>query len=202
MYKEKVKLLVDLDVFEKLEQYVKLIEFYNQKFNLTGFSGDVLWKEGILESIVTMNFIRNFLKKENISEKVRILDIGAGVGFPSIPYLIFDPKIDLTICESMQKRCQFLKKVSETLGIKFNLVCKSVQEIENDNFDLVTARAVANLEKLDKIVNKIKAKNTIFAFIKGPKIFEELKNCKNCDYQVVEFANNLDKKIFIAFKKI
>nr|WP_318025495.1 16S rRNA (guanine(527)-N(7))-methyltransferase RsmG [Mesomycoplasma ovipneumoniae] len=178
MYKEKVKSLVDLEVFEKLEQYVKLIEFYNQKFNLTGFSGDILWKEGILESIVSMDFIRNLLKKENISEKPRILDIGAGVGFPSIPYLIFDPKIELTICESMQKRCQFLKKVSETLGIKFNLVCKSVQEIENDNFDLVTARAVANLEKLDKIVNKIKAKNTIFAFIKAQKFLKKSKIAK------------------------
>lgn len=201
MYKEKTKLVVTQSQFEKLEEYVKLIEFNNKHFNLTGFSGDILWKEGIFESISTMNFIVKMINGDkNELKKVKILDIGSGAGFPSIPFLIANPEIDLTISESMQKRCRFLKDVSEKLAIKFNLICKPVQEINNKNFDIITARAVANLEKLDQITRKFQSPKTNLAFIKGPKVFDEVKSCKNCDYQIVEFINNLDKKIYIVTK--
>ncbi|AJC50115.1 16S rRNA (guanine(527)-N(7))-methyltransferase RsmG [Mesomycoplasma flocculare] len=201
MYKQKTKLFVSETQFAKLEKYAALIESNNKKFNLTAFSGNVLWKEGIFESILTMNFIISLSNKKKNS-KLKILDIGAGVGFPSIPFLIANSNIELTISESMQKRCWFLKDISEKLDIRFNLICKPVQEISNKNFDIITARAVANLEKLDKITKKIQSPETFLAFIKGPKIFDETKKCRNCNYKIFELDNDLNKTIFVATKKI
>ncbi|WP_404924336.1 16S rRNA (guanine(527)-N(7))-methyltransferase RsmG [Mesomycoplasma hyopneumoniae] len=201
MYKRLVQEFLPKLDFENLEKYVNLIEFSNKNFNLTAFSGDILWKEGIFESIFTMNFIVGLVNnKEN--KKLKILDIGAGSGFPSIPFLITNPEIKLTISESMQKRCQFLKDVSEKLDLKFNLICKPVQEIDPQKFDIITARAVANLEKLEKITKKIHFPKTLLAFIKGPKVFNEVQNCKNCNYKIIKVNNNINKKIFIAFKQV
>ncbi|MBG0730608.1 16S rRNA (guanine(527)-N(7))-methyltransferase RsmG [Mycoplasma sp. 'Moose RK'] len=197
MFKEKTKLIVTDFQFKKLEKFVELIEFYNQNFNLTGFSGDKLWKEGIYESIITMNFISEFVKKDKIS----VLDIGAGVGFPSIPFLIVSSKIDLTICESRKKRCQFLQIVARKLDLEFELICERAERIENKNFDLITARALANLQKLEILVKKIVTQKTVVAFIKGPKVFDEQKNCQNCNYEIMEIKNNMDKKIYVAIRK-
>lgn len=64
--------------------------------NLTGFTQDQLWKEGIYESIITLK------QSIYLKTKIALLDVGAGAGFPSIPFFIINSDIKLVIVEKLK----------------------------------------------------------------------------------------------------
>ena len=172
-FKELTRQLVSEESFINLEKYVNLIEEKNKVMNLTGFSGDRLWQEGIYESIFVL--IEGFGK----AESKEILDIGAGAGFPSVPYLIAFPNNKLTIYEPQRKRTLFLEEVKNELNLNIdiqNIRAEDSKDVEK--FDLITARAVASFKILAEISHRPAKINAQFAFMKGPKAQEELNESK------------------------
>ena len=104
------------EIKEKLNLYYELIETENSKYNLTGFYDEKLFKYGIIENILIFQEIEKNIT--NLDNK-NILDIGAGVGFPTLPFLIFkNESFNLTIYEAQKKRCSFLQLVITKLNIK------------------------------------------------------------------------------------
>lgn len=175
-FKEKTREFVlkvaDEKAFANLETYVSMIEEKNKVMNLTGFSGDRLWKEGIFESIISLyQFFGNPGNK-------KLLDIGAGAGFPSVPFKIVFPETNLTIIEPLNKRMIFLEEVFKNLNLKANLLIARAEEVKDKTFDLITARAVAPLKVLLEISSQLGDINTHYAFLKGPSVFEELDEAK------------------------
>ena len=51
------------------------------------------------------------------TEKLKVIDIGTGAGFPGIPLKIVFPQIELTLLDSLQKRLKFLQEVIDQLGL-------------------------------------------------------------------------------------
>ena len=168
-YKDKVKEHVNNDeIFNNLVKYVQMIEEKNKVMNLTGFKDDRLWQEGIYESIVSLeSTFKNVEGKE-------LLDIGAGAGFPSIPFKITHPLVNLSIYEGQNKRVKFLTEVSEELNLNIRVLNQRVETSDEiEYFDLITARAVSELKVLieaSALVGKINSK---YAFVKGPRVNEE-----------------------------
>ena len=168
-YKDKTKEIVSKEAFIKLERYVGLIEETNKVMNLTGFKEDRLWEEGIFESITLLE--QGFSK----SKDKKILDIGAGAGFPSIPYLIANPNNSLTIYESVGKRASFLALVGKELELDLKIIQERVENSQEEEvYDLVTARAVASLKILEEISHRIAKIGAKFVFPKGPKAQQEI----------------------------
>lgn len=169
-FKDLTKQLVPEDRFDLLERYFNMIEEKNAVMNLTGFSGDRLWQEGIYESIYVL--IKAFGKVENKN----ILDIGAGAGFPSVPYLIAFPNNSLTIYEPKNKRTLFLESVKEELNLNIDIKnIRAEESNEKNKFDLITARAVASFKVLAEISHSPAKIGAKFGFMKGPKVHEEVK---------------------------
>ncbi|MGL5204986.1 MAG: 16S rRNA (guanine(527)-N(7))-methyltransferase RsmG [Metamycoplasmataceae bacterium] len=161
------------DIFNDLEKYVELIEETNKVLNLTGFTGDLLWCEGIYQSIILMQ--ASFDETTN----KKMLDIGSGAGFPSIPFLIYKRDFDLYICEPNQKRTNFLKNVNDKLSLNIKFITDRIEEFkEIELFDLITARAVTSLKNLIEISSKVGTINSKYSFLKGPKVYEELKEAE------------------------
>ncbi len=84
----------------------------------------------------------------------RLLDIGAGAGFPGLPLKIARPQWQVTLLEATGKKVTFLRHVIETLQLK-NVVAVHgrAEELAHNAeyraaFDLVTARAVASISTL------------------------------------------------------
>ncbi len=174
-FKEKTFELIGKDkkTFNKLSQYVSLIEEKNRLFNLTGFNGDAIWREGIYQSIILMN--KSFPNTEN----KMMLDIGSGVGFPSIPFLIYKHNFSLFISEPMKKRIQFLNIVNDKLKLNIIFINQRIEDYsEVEQFDIITARAVTSLKNLIEISSKVGKIGCIFSFLKGPKIYEELEKSR------------------------
>lgn len=172
-YKSATKKYVDnYEAFKRLEKYVELIEEKNKVMNLTGFSGDRLWQEGIFESLLCMDALVSHDAKE-------ILDIGAGAGFPSIPYACVHPEKHVTIIEPLQKRILFLEEVVRELNLNVTLVVDRAEESELlENFDVITARAVAPLKVLVEISHKLGKVGSTFSWIKGPGVQDELLDAR------------------------
>ncbi|WKX02430.1 16S rRNA (guanine(527)-N(7))-methyltransferase RsmG [Candidatus Mycoplasma mahonii] len=186
-------------IFAKLEEYVEIIESQNKVMNLTGFKGDVLWKEGILESILTLEAA--FPHTEDFIEK-KLLDIGAGVGFPSIPFVISHPELELIMFEPQEKRMIFLMETCVKLKLNARVQMTRVEDAKMFNyFDYITARAVAEFRYLCEASIHIGKKFSEYAFIKGPMAKEEIKAAKkiikilNVSPKIVPVKTIKDKEV-------
>ncbi len=176
-FKEKTREHINDDaIFAKLEQYVKIVEAKNKVMNLTAFKDDKLWKEGIFESILSLEAA--FPLVEDFDEK-KLLDIGAGAGFPSIPFVIAHPELELIMFEPQEKRFNFLREVTVKLELNARVQMTRVEDAKTFSyFDYVTARAVTEFKNLVEASIHIGVKGAEYAFIKGPKAAEEVKAAK------------------------
>ncbi|MBD5423410.1 MAG: 16S rRNA (guanine(527)-N(7))-methyltransferase RsmG [Mycoplasma sp.] len=164
-------------IYEKLKKYVNLIIEKNKEFNLTGFDEEKIWCDGIYQSIVILN---NFIDLNQCN--INLLDIGAGAGFPSIPFYIFSQdKINLTIYEPIKKRVDFLNLVKKELNLKNLLIInKRIEDSnENEKFNFICARAVMSLNMLIEVSSKCGEINCNYVFLKSKNVYEELENSKN-----------------------
>lgn len=169
---------LDNKIKDKLNEYYELIETENSKYNLTGFHDEILFKYGIIENILIFQEIE---KKIINLDNLNILDIGAGAGFPSLPFLIFkNESFNLTIYEAQKKRCSFLQLVIDKLNIKniniVNIRCEN--SIDYSKFDFITARAVSEFKNLVEISHKLGKMNSYFCFLKSKKYNLEINNAK------------------------
>lgn len=181
----------------KLIKYASLVMDYNKNINITGASNiEDFIKEHIMDSLLASDI---FKTKENI------IDIGSGAGLPSIPLAIVYNDKKFTLCESKNKKSDFLKLAKKELSLK-NIEIKSVNAYEiKKKYDTVTARAFSNIKTLLKIFKKLKSENGILIAYKGKlnKIEEELKEVEDIEKYNIEIKNlnNKDKERNIVIIK-
>ncbi|MGP1451687.1 MAG: 16S rRNA (guanine(527)-N(7))-methyltransferase RsmG [Metamycoplasmataceae bacterium] len=161
--------------FSILEKYVEILLEKNKFINLIGFDEETLWTEGIYSSILCMEEIdkqHNFVKKE-----LTFLDIGAGSGLPSIPFMLLHTNMKLVILEPLKKRFDFLIELKTIFNLtNLEIKCDRVENVFNTNyqFDLITARAVSELKNLIMASFHLLKKNGWFVFLKGKNFQNEI----------------------------
>lgn len=161
---------------EKFDLYYDFLIEENKKYNLTAITDK--------EEVYIKHFIDSLLmdKVFDLSKEIKICDVGSGAGFPGIPLKICYPNIDLTIIEPTKKRTNFLQMLCDKLDIKVNIINDRVENVANDleeEFDIVTARAVASTNILLELLVKIcKTKGNLVLY-KGDKANEEIKLASN-----------------------
>ncbi|MDV5973076.1 UNVERIFIED_CONTAM: 16S rRNA (guanine(527)-N(7))-methyltransferase RsmG [Streptococcus canis] len=137
---------------EQFDTYFKLLVEWNTKINLTAITeeNDVYLKH-FYDSIAPI--LQGFLS----NDPVRLLDIGAGAGFPSLPMKILFPNLEVTIIDSLNKRISFLTLLAQELGLENVHFFHGRAEDFGQNkafraqFDIVTARAVARMQVLSEL---------------------------------------------------
>lgn len=196
-------------VIEKIDKYIVLLNEYNNKFNLTRLNKDeIIYSQYFYETLIPyINF--------DFTNIVEVLDIGSGSGIPGIVLKIFFSHIHLTIIESNQKKCDFLKILVEELNLEnVNIVCNRAENCKNqfkEYFDLVTCRAVASLKILLELSFPLTKINGKIILPKSINYLDELKEARNIinlleatNYQIVQTDYNQKKFntfIFNKFKK-
>ena len=84
----------------------------------------------------------------------RVMDVGSGAGFPGIPLAIARPQWRFTLLDTLRKRTTFLEVVARELGLtNVDVVWARAEDLAREDahreqYDLVTARAVAELRTL------------------------------------------------------
>ena len=163
---------------DQLETYAKLLVEWNQKMNLTAITSP--------DGIAVLHFADSlsFLSAFPLQGNEKILDIGTGAGFPAIPLKIACPNASFTLMDSLNKRLTFLNEVLSTLSLSATLIHGRAEEQGQDKkmreqFDVVTARAVASLQVLAEYALPFVKVGGHFVAMKGPSCNEELEAAKN-----------------------
>ena len=153
-----------------LQEYLDKLQNYNSHTNIVGKSTLLKpWISHILDSLQILPFIQN--------KKFSILDMGTGAGLPGIVLNLLGCS-NVTLVDSNQKKINFLKIVEKEMNLKINLILDRLENINNSKFDIITSRALANLEKLLSYSQKFMKKNTVLIFLKGKTVNDELKEAQ------------------------
>lgn len=160
---------------QQFETYFTMLVDWNERMNLTGITErDAVYEKHFYDSVSLSFFV-------DLSKVYSLADIGSGAGFPSIPLKICFPDLKVLIVDSLNKRISFLKALSEQLGLKHvECVHGRAEDIARmpeyrDQFDLVTARAVARLNVLNEFCLPFVKPGGLFAAMKGSQSDEEVK---------------------------
>lgn len=146
--------------------------------NLTALETDeeIIYKH-FLDSLFCLKLDLNWQEK-------KILDVGTGAGFPGLPLKIYLDSVEVHLLDSLKKRVLFLEEVIKNLNLK-NVFCfhgRAEDFGKNDAFreqyDLVTARAVARLPVLLELCLPFVKKDGFFIALKGPEGINELEESK------------------------
>lgn len=170
---------------EKLNQFYELLISWNKKMNLTR----IIEKEDV--------YLKHFYdsltlsKVIDLNQDLTICDVGSGAGFPGIVLKICFPNLKITLLDSLQKRVNYLNEIIKELDLKnIEAIHTRAEEYAKQNrekFDIVTARAVANLKILSELCIPMVKVNGLFIAMKA-NIEEEIENS-------TEILNKLDSKI-------
>ena len=175
---------------EQYERYFELLVEWNEKINLTAITEkDEVYLKHFYDSIapILQGLIEN--------QPIRLLDIGAGAGFPSLPMKILFPELDVTIIDSLNKRINFLHLLAEELGLSgVHFYHGRAEDFAQDKafraqFDIVTARAVARMQVLSELtIPYLKVGGRLLALkaSNAPEELEEAKNALNLLFSKVE----------------
>lgn len=183
---------IDENILEKLDKYCFLLQTWNKKFNLTSITDE---KEIYLKHFYdSLTIVKTNLIKNNIN----LADIRTGAGFPGMVIAIFFNSVNVTLIESNQKKCEFLKKVKEELKLKNIQIINDRAEIyakkEREKFDIVTCRAVSNLRIISELATPLIKVGGYFIPMKS-SLIDELAESKNAFTKL-----NLEKEKQIEFK--
>jgi 16S rRNA (guanine527-N7)-methyltransferase len=84
-----------------------------------------------------------------VAEAGRIADVGSGAGLPGLVLAIARPEAEVVLVESVAKKCAWLERTVSALGLEnARVVCARAEELTEEPFDVVTARALASLSVL------------------------------------------------------
>jgi len=77
-----------------------------------------------------------------------VADVGSGGGLPGLVWAIARPDVAVTLIEPLLRRTTFLAEVVDELGLSNVTVLRARADEVSERYDVVTARAVAELGKL------------------------------------------------------
>lgn len=169
------------DKLQKLEKFYQLLIEWNKKINLTRITNK--------EEVYLKHFYDSLtiVKEVDLTKVNTLCDVGTGAGFPGIVLKIFYPNLKITLIDSLLKRVKYLNEIIKELDLKDIVAIHTRGEDYHETFDIVTARAVANIEKLLKYTMHLVETNGQFIAMKGnieEELTKEIQNKINKKYKI------------------
>ena len=175
---------------KQFERYFELLVEWNEKINLTAITDkEEVYLKHFYDSIAPI--LQGLIPNETI----KLLDIGAGAGFPSLPMKILYPQLDVTIIDSLNKRINFLQLLAQELDLdSVHFYHGRAEDLAQDKnfraqYDFVTARAVARMQVLSELTIpylKVGGKLLALKASNAPEELLEAKNALNLLFSKVE----------------
>lgn len=181
------------DQIQKFKELEVLYKEWNSRINVISRKDiDDLYLKHVLHSLSIAKFI-------SFKKNTSILDVGTGGGFPGIPLAIILPDCNFLLVDSINKKINVVKEISNTL--KLTNVSSNAIRVEKlkTKHDFIVSRAVTRMNKFRNLVkglisnkNDNKIKNGII-YLKGGDLTEEMMNIK---HQKVNISDYFDEEFF------
>ena len=200
--------------FEKynLGGYVKFApQFYkfaeellreNEKYNLTALRS--------LDDVIVKHFVDSAVILNYMDLHGRVLDIGAGAGFPSVPLAVCRGDLKITCLDSSAKKINFVRGAAQVLGLEnLDFHCGRAEDFGQGGYDFAVSRAVARLNILCELAAPALKTGGVFCAYKSKTAREELEESAGA-FKILglelagftEFELEGEARVFIAAKKI
>ena len=192
---ESAKIGIELEdiALDRLDKYAEMLIETNKTLNLTAITepDEVLYKH-FIDSLSLLTVVE-------LKEGAKVIDVGTGAGFPGVVLLIARPDIKITLMDGTNKRLNFIADVLNEIGLEAEILHSRAELAGKDKkyreqFDLVTARAVANMNTLSEYCMPFVKVGGVFAPMKAAKADEELDSAKGA---IKLLGGSVDKVIHL-----
>lgn len=160
---------------ELLNQFFEIVVEENKKFNLTAITEK--------RDFAIKHLLDCALPAPLLPNGAKIIDIGAGAGFPSIVLKIMRPDLEVMMLDSLNKRVNFLNETVGKLGLNnIEAVHARAEDYalkNREKFDVAIARAVAGLNTLCEYCLPFVKVGGVFVALKGANYEQELAEAHN-----------------------
>ncbi len=191
-YCKEINIDINDELLNKFEKYKKLLQDWNNKFNLTTIIED---NEVYLKHFYDSVYLSSVTDLNNKS----ICDFGTGAGFPGLVLAIIYNDSKFTLLESNSKKVLFLKEVVKELNLKNVKVINQRAEIygkdSREEFDIITCRAVSNLSIILELSISMLKVNGLFIPMKSNVEDEFNKSIKLQKELGYDFINKVEYKL-------
>jgi len=149
--------------WEQIDFYVRSVEDYNRKVNITADEGEDLYLRHVADGLAAVEPLRRLAP----AQTPRVADLGAGAGFIGLTLKIALSHISMTLIESSYRKYQFLNWVSAELKLRdlhvlWTRAGQAAHGPANPHtFDAVVARAVAPLKSAWALTRPLLGPNSI-----------------------------------------
>ena len=165
---------VSRETCERLQIFAETLEKWNPKINLVSKNSlRDLWTRHILDSVQVFGVP---------TLGTSWLDIGSGGGLPGIIIAILAaekaPDMKVTLIESDQRKCAFLRNVARECGVKVSVKSQRIEAVVGIQADVLSARALAELSDLLSFSEHHLAQSGTAVFPKGANWKKEVDNAR------------------------
>ncbi len=164
--------LLNVNNVEKLSRLIENMLAVNEKMNLTSITDE--------EEIALKHIADSATVIKYIPDNAKLLDVGTGAGFPSLPVAIIRPDVKVYALDSTAKKLKYIDDTAKLLEIdNIKTVSGRAEELGKsvnyrERFDIVTARAVSALNILTELCLPFVKVGGVFVSMKGSNAIEEI----------------------------
>ena len=174
---DKIDIRLSDEQINLLDKFYDLLIEWNEKINLTTITD---YEEVYLKHFYDSLTIH---KEIDLNQDLFLCDVGTGAGFPGIVLKICFPNLKIVLIDSLQKRVNYLNEIIKELKLEnieaIHTRMEDYSRLNEEKFDVITARAVANTSVLLEIcVRAVKVNGCLIFMIANCE--EEIENSKRC----------------------
>jgi len=156
---------------------------FASRLDLAERYADILATDGVVKGLIgprevpriwDRHIMNSAVVAPRVPDGVSVADIGTGAGLPGIVWAIARPDVRVTLVEPLLRRTTFLDDTVAALGLDNVVVLRSRAEDVHETFDVVTARAVAALDKLGRWCMPLVSPGGVLLAMKGRSAADEV----------------------------
>jgi len=203
---------VDENIAQKLYKLTEHMLEINKSMNLTAIKDE--------KSIILKHYADSLTVSKYIPNGAKIIDVGCGAGFPTLPIAIFRPDLHITALDSTAKRIEYVSSTANMLELEnVTAISERAEILANNNeyrekFDFATARAVASLPILCELCIPFVRLGGTFVAMKAQRGENELEQSHNAiskcggklnkshNYTLLDLDQNTEARFIIEIDKI
>ncbi|MBQ7545979.1 MAG: 16S rRNA (guanine(527)-N(7))-methyltransferase RsmG [Clostridia bacterium] len=175
---ENIGVILDETALGRFDRYAQRLVEVNMHLNLTAITepAEIVYKH-FLDSLTVLNAV-------TLPDSAQCIDVGTGAGFPGAALLIARPDLRMTLLDGTRKKLCFIQDTLDELGLSADVVHMRAEEAgqsgkHREQYDLVTARAVANLRELCEYCIPFTRIGGIFIAMKSVRSEEEIAEAQS-----------------------
>lgn len=175
-----------------LETYAELLVKWQARINLVApASLPDLWSRHMLDSAQLLSHMKD--------RPGPVLDFGSGAGFPGLVLSILG-RDDVTMVESDRRKIAFLQEAARMTGVNPTLEACRIESLRPIRAGIITARALAPVDKLLRYAMPYADEKTVFLFLKGEQADAELTTARNTWKMAVTKAPSISDSRGVVLK--